>query len=120
MNKKLITILLLAVFALTAAMGLNMRQATAEDVVYGVKNVTGMTDIDVYQFADKYLSGIASDEVIFDADTKVDVIIELGSEKESLLALSRRASAESIAKYIASAEGAKSAESLAEKQLVFK
>lgn len=120
MNKKLITILLLTVFALTAAMGLNMRQATAEDVVYGVKNVTGMTDIDVYQFADKYLSGIASDEVIFDADTKVDVIIELGSEKESLLALSRRASAESIAKYIASAEGAKSAESLAEKQLVFK
>lgn len=120
MNKKLITILLLAVFALTAAMGLNMREATAEDVVYGVKNVTGMTDIDVYQFADKYLSGIASDEVIFDADTKVDVIIELGSEKESLLALSRRASAESIAKYIASAEGAKSAESLAEKQLVFK
>lgn len=120
MNKKLITILLLTVFTLTAVMGLNMQQATAEDVVYGVKNVTGMTDIDVYQFADKYLSGIASDEVIFDADTKVDVIIELGSEKESLLALSRRASAESIAKYIASAEGAKSAESLAEKQLVFK
>lgn len=48
MNKKLITILLLTVFTLTAVMGLNMQQATADNSVYGVKDVTGMVDMSVY------------------------------------------------------------------------
>ncbi len=120
MNKKLITILLLTVFTLVAVMGLNTRQALAENVVYGVKDVTDTAEFDVYQFADKYLSGTDADEVVLDADTKVDVIIELGSGKESLLALSRKASAESIAKYIASVEGEKSAKDLASKQADFR
>lgn len=119
MNKKLITILLLTVFTLTAVMGLNMQQATADNSVYGVKDVTGMVDMSVYQFADEYLGGIDKDEVVLDADTRVDVIIELGSEKESLLSLSRKASAESIASYIASKEGEKNAATLAEKQADF-